>query len=628
MASEAASQSDAARNTASKQAEERKLREEAPKTPSPANESEEEDDGSAPIVTQLLAFVNIDIWCEEKRATFETSLKSIPREVAEEVAKELQATYQQHIDTTYSAAVQAKKNIMQTVKEDWFTTEAQAIIKQTVTNHEEMAKFVPLVSISELPKDEQARAEKLLRKLRPGDLLQLREKCEAAWQTEMETSQISKRWTVKEALVSKMKKAFFRKHYYSIMADVLNTAKFVFEPLVNPTALEDKEKQQRALEIWGQVQEHHLEAIQWRLRDEWEKAKEPFEGLTKEDIEEAKNDFHLHTYWDIVADIVETAGPTKGEKIDAAELETSQGDSETLNSELNSFNMNNKRETEPPCIVATPQKRRRTRDSVTSIQNQSPVMDILSVHTKSRVNQMCSLEVGVMMVVEDELRQVTKNNIKTGVPEDASVGNLHLADAQGIITCSLWRKVAEDHWEELQKKVEDTCPRGMVPFFRLTHLRITPARAPSLTPLKKLNSTDQTVVEFLEFRATQIALHESLVLNDWNKLQRPLPYVTCLQGVVAEPLNFRLTANGAPMCSFALVRNGLSVPCCAMGANAEHEWLRCNTLITIVGALAQDDRQKPGQGNGALWIHDDVFVMNTGQAPKTPKILRSLSLPG
>ena len=45
-----------------------------------------------------------------------------------------------------------------------------------------------------------------------------------------------------------------------------------------------------------------------------------------------------------------------------------------------------------------------------------------------------------MMVVEDELRQVTKNNVKTGVPEDASVGNLHLADAQGIITCSLWRK--------------------------------------------------------------------------------------------------------------------------------------------------------------------------------------------
>ena len=207
MASEAASRGDAARNTASRQAEESRLREEAPKTPSPAND-EEEDDGSAPIFTQLMAFVNIDIWCEEKRATFETSLKSIPREVAEEVAKELQATYQQHIDTTYSAAVQAKKNIMQTVKEDWFTTEAQAIIKQTVTNHEEMAKFVPLVSISELPKDEQARAEKLLRKLRPADLLQLRDKCEAAWQTEMETSQISKRLTVKEALVSKMQNAF------------------------------------------------------------------------------------------------------------------------------------------------------------------------------------------------------------------------------------------------------------------------------------------------------------------------------------------------------------------------------------------------------------------------------------
>ena len=90
---------------------------------------------------------------------------------------------------------------------------------------------------------------------------------------------------------------------------MLNSAEFVFEPLVNPTALEDKEKQQRALEIWRQVEEHHLEAIQSRLRDEWDKAKEPFEGLTNEDIEEAKNDFHLHTYWNIVADLVETAGP-------------------------------------------------------------------------------------------------------------------------------------------------------------------------------------------------------------------------------------------------------------------------------------------------------------------------------
>ena len=193
MASEAASQSDEAENSASNTSEESTLRKEAPETPSAAIESEQENEDSAPIVTQLLAFVNIDIWCEEKRATFETSLKSIPREVAEEVAKELQGTYHQHIDTTYSAAVQAKKNIMQTVKEDWFTTEAQAIIKQTVTNHEEMAKFVPLVLISELPKDEQARAQKLLSKLRPGDLLQLRQKCEAAWQTEMETSQKSKR---------------------------------------------------------------------------------------------------------------------------------------------------------------------------------------------------------------------------------------------------------------------------------------------------------------------------------------------------------------------------------------------------------------------------------------------------
>ncbi len=100
-----------------------------------------------------------------------------------------------------------------------------------------------------------------------------------------------------------------------------------------------------------------------------------------------------------------------------------------------------------------------------------------------------------------------------------------------------------------------------------------------------------------------------------------------LEGVVAEPLNHRQAASAAAMCSFVLVRNGVSVLCVAMGANAEHEWLRCNAVIMIVGSLGQDDRQKPGQGNGALWTHDDVFVMKTGQLSKAPKILRALSLP-
>ena len=167
----------------------------------------------------------------------------------------------------------------------------------------------------------------------------------------------------------------------------------------------------------------------------------------------------------------------------------------------------------------------------------------------------------------------------------------------------------------------------MVPFYRLTQLRVSGNKAPSLTPLKKLNSTDQTVVEFLDFRPLKIYLHNSLVLMDFGRLQRPVPYVTCLEGVVAEPVSHRPVTSGCAMCSFALVRNGVSVPCVAMGANAEHEWLRCNAVIMIVGALGEDDSQRPGTGNGALWLHDDVFVMKTGQLSKAPRILRALSLP-
>ncbi len=66
MAPKAASQGDAARKTAHRQADESKLREEAPKSPSPAKDVEETDDVFAPIFTQLMEFVKIVDWCEEK----------------------------------------------------------------------------------------------------------------------------------------------------------------------------------------------------------------------------------------------------------------------------------------------------------------------------------------------------------------------------------------------------------------------------------------------------------------------------------------------------------------------------------------------------------------------------------
>ena len=299
-----------------------------------------------------------------------------------------------------------------------------------------------------------------------------------------------------------------------------------------------------------------------------------------------------------------------------------------LNSETSTCSKEKSRQSETKCIVATPAKRHRiAKSGLMHNLNSSPVMDILSVHTKARLNQMCSLEVGVMRVCEKELRTLAHSNPKTVFHENVAVGQLHLADEEGIIACTFWRSVAKRHWDDFLHKVDDSCPADMVAFYRLTQLRVSGNKAPSLTPLKKLNSTDQTIVEFLDFRPLKIYLHNSLVLMDFGRLQRPVPYVTCLEGVVAEPVSHRPVTSGCAMCSFALVRNGVSVPCVAMGANAEHEWLRCNAVIMIVGALGQDDSQRPGTGNGALWLHDDVFVMKTGQLSKAPRILRTLILP-
>ena len=117
MAADAASQGDAPSKTADTPFQEDKLRAAAPTPPGPAKDFEEADDAFDPELTKLMAFVNIDDWAQENRKAFETSLQAIPSEVAEQVAKELQETYQQHIQTTYTVEVQAKTKIMQIVKD-------------------------------------------------------------------------------------------------------------------------------------------------------------------------------------------------------------------------------------------------------------------------------------------------------------------------------------------------------------------------------------------------------------------------------------------------------------------------------------------------------------------------------
>ena len=128
-----------------------------------------------------------------------------------------------------------------------------------------------------------------------------------------------------------------------------------------------------------------------------------------------------------------------------------------------------------------------------------------------------------MRVVEEELRTVTRNNTKTGVHENVSVGALHLADAQGVIACTLWRSVAERSWDDLQKKVDDSCPSGMVPFYRLTQLSVASSRATSLTPLPRripgLPTTENRVARLFGAGGLRLASATS-ALRDMSRRSR------------------------------------------------------------------------------------------------------------
>jgi hypothetical protein len=222
---------------------------------------------------------------------------------------------------------------------------------------------------------------------------------------------------------------------------------------------------------------------------------------------------------------------------------------------------------------------------------------------------------------------VKRKNTKTGREEEAEVGQLQLGDPRGVITCSFWRTVAENNWNKFKNILDESIELDKVAFYRLTHLSVMETKATPLTHMKKLNTTENTTVEFLDFRATTIQMHDSLCVRDYSLLQRPLPYTCSLQGIVIEPFSRRQAASGVSMCSFALANNGVSVPCVAYGTNADLDLLHVNAQIAIFGALCQDDRQRPGTGRGTLWIHDDAFVMKTGEVLKPPKSTRSLTLP-
>ena len=112
MAADASSQGDAPITTADTPSQEGQMRAAAPTPPGPAKDEEAEDAFDPPF-TKLMAFVNIDDWAEKSRKAFETSLQAIPPELAQQVAKELQETYQHHIEATYAVEVQARTKIMQ-----------------------------------------------------------------------------------------------------------------------------------------------------------------------------------------------------------------------------------------------------------------------------------------------------------------------------------------------------------------------------------------------------------------------------------------------------------------------------------------------------------------------------------
>lgn len=576
---------------------------------------------------ELKAFIHVESWPAVAVNELMEGLNSVPENLETSVTDHLVSMFNEYIDGTYPASVKSKGEVMQCLKKDWFAKEALGLVKSFQEERAAMIDFKPLIAVEELADDMQNEARSLLHKLKPCHLLQLEQAAKSAWNLEFKSYEKDSAWLVSDAKrCASLEKAFLHKRYYALMKDIVSGDKFNFEPLVHPRELADLAAQERAFALMSQVKEEQLPEIHLKRDKAWADQLHIVQCLSAEEKSDAEKAFNHHVYWDIVASIVES------ENSSWPEHATRQGGPCTSDvSEMNEHSWVGKPDIASSITSAKrtyssvesstlPQRRKRM--TMDSSATSCTVMDVVTIHTKANNNQLCTVEAGVMHVADD-LRTVSRKNVKTGTAEPTTVGALQLADSGGVIACTFWGSLADTHWRDLGNKFDESIEQGKVSFYRITHLSVSEHKTPAVTPLRKLNSTEQTTVEFMGMKSNTVHPQDSMFLKDFTSLKKQAPHVCCLQGTVAEPWSRRQAANGMDMCAFHLVsRDGIAVSCVAFGTNAALPFLEPNVQVAIFGAQALDDRQNPNSGKGALWLYDDAFVMKTGEVDRPPRIVR------
>ena len=580
---------------------------------------------------KLKFFIKLDGWPASETEELLSSLKSIPENQEDGLTDHLLTSFTEYIDESFPDSVKSKVEVMQCLKKDWFSKDALELVKTYVADRAAMLDFKPLVEIKELDEESQNEARNLLLQLKPGHLPQLEHAAKTAWSMELQSYGKASAWLVADPKrCASLEKAYFQKHYYALMKGILSSGEFNFEPLVHPSELMQPEEQERACALLPQVKEEHILQIQSQRDEAWASQLPMIQCLSPEEQVDAEKAFNYHVYWDIVASVLKSENATEPANgicqgapctHDANELKVNSwnGDEDVaLRSTGVKRTLN---EVEGPTL---PQRRKRM--AMETATTKCTVMDVVTVHTKATINQLCTLEAGVMFV-DDEIRSVHRKNIKTNITEQTTVGLVQLADSRGVIACSFWGSLADTHWADLEKKLDESLEQRKAAFYRITHLSVTEHKSPAVTQLRRLNTTEQTTLQFLGMQSNTVRPHESILLKDFTLLTKPTPHVCCLQGTVAEPCSCRQSAHGVQMCAFQLVsREGLAVSCVAFGSNAMLPFLEPNVQVVIFGAQALDDRQNPNSGKGTLWVYDDAFVLMTGEVEKPPRIVRNVPL--
>jgi len=509
----------------------------------------------------------------------------------------------------------AQTSMGENTRKHFLLTEYYTIVAKVVSSahHTPSFKWTPAVAVEELPTNSaQEKAKLLITKVRQCHV----EKIESAVKSEYAKIAIAEEPWIGSEVKASLRSNWLRTHYYAIVENVVtppsSSAKpmdsFTFIPDVPVDALATSEAREKAKLLVEKVSKCHADSIKSKVEEEYAKVPVPEASwLTDEVKESLHHTWLLANYFGIVESIV----------TEATSPQISPATSPTLRPTDNTALFNN-----------PPKRAKRTGQEISNL----PITN-LSVHDIHMGDAVFSQAIGLrgkVMHYSDDPRLVTMRNKTTGLQEPISVLSVLLADRTGPIMLECWREKAEETLR-LLSMWSQSCPDNEPLQIEVQRALVREDSRAHPTPMRKLYTTDQTVIQRVTSMFLESELHAPLSASsvfftrDFNLLTQTQPtFLISIAGIISNTQEETTSQSGEAMKAFRLQDyNGKYVQCIAFGRHVDNTHLSDRNEVVLYFATALAGRaSSPGQ----LWMYNESHIVKLSTVPTVPSVRQLVEL--